>query len=387
MPGPAVRVLIATDVISEGQSLQDCNRVLNYDLHWNPVRLIQRFGRVDRIGTTHERIYLHNTWPDTDVNTELSLTTRLQKRIQAFHDFIGLDAQLLSESERLNPAAMYRIYEQKRLPEQDDVLDEVAIFQRGIALLQTIQQENPSLWKTILDIPDGIRAALPARIPTTDERAIIDFQRAFGTTDIQLPLGASSLEAAPPTPLEGPQADETVVLFKHGERASTYTVGGALTPRAITPGQFIAAVECAPDTPGAPLPAETNQRVMAAYDATRREMASRLGRARRPGTDTRTRRYLSRHLRAAREQTTDDEALRRISLLQQIFLGHLPANVLNELAEIPRMELTGETFIRRLDALRERHRLTAPDPDEATAAPSATEVVRIICSDGLLSPR
>ena len=55
MPGPAVRVLIATDVISEGQNLQDCNRVLNYDLHWNPVRLIQRFGRVDRIGTTHER--------------------------------------------------------------------------------------------------------------------------------------------------------------------------------------------------------------------------------------------------------------------------------------------------------------------------------------------
>ncbi len=386
LPGSPVRVLIATDVISEGQNLQDCNRVLNYDLHWNPVRMIQRFGRVDRIGTTHEQIFLHNTWPDTDVNTELSLTVRLQKRIQAFHDFIGLDTQLLSESERLNPAAMYRIYEQKRLPEQDDVLDEVAVFQRGIALLQTIQQENPDLWQTILAIPDGIRAALPARVSTTEERAIIDFQRAFGTADVQLPLGASSLEAAPQTPMDGPQADETVVLFKHGERASAYTVGSGLTPRPITAGQFIAAVECAPDTPGALLPPDTNPRVMAAYDATRREMAGRLGRARRPGTDTRTRRYLSRHLRTAREQTTDDDALRRISLLQQIFLGHLPATVVNELAEIPRMELTGETLIRRLDALRERHRLTAPDLDETATAPTATEVVRIVCSDGLLSP-
>lgn len=384
LPGPPVRVLIATDVISEGQNLQDCNRVLNYDLHWNPVRLIQRFGRVDRIGTTHERIFLHNTWPDTDVNTELALTARLAKRIQAFHDFIGLDTQLLSESERLNPAAMYRIYEQKRLPEQGDVLDEVAVFQRGIALLQTIQQDDPTLWKTILDIPDGIRATLPARIPTTDERAIIDFQRAFATADYQIPLGAASLEAAAQKPLEGPQADETVVLFKHTERSSAYTVGSTLTPRTITAGQFIAAVECAPDTPSAPLPADTNQRVMAAYDATRREMASRIGRARRPGTDTRTRRYLSRHLRAAREQTNDDDALRRISLLQQIFLGHLPANVINELAEIPRMELTGDTLIRRLDALRERHRLTTPDPEDATTMTAATEVVRIICSEGLL---
>ena len=102
--------MIATDVVSEGQNMQDCNRVLNYDLHWNPVRLIQRFGRVDRIGTTHETIYLHNTWPDTGVDAELSLTERLHNRIQAFHDFIGLDTQLLSDivSIRLRPTLSLR---------------------------------------------------------------------------------------------------------------------------------------------------------------------------------------------------------------------------------------------------------------------------------------
>ena len=73
-PGPEIRVLLATDIVSEGQNLQDCARVLNYDLHWNPVRLIQRFGRVDRIGTEHEFIHLHNMWPDTAVDADLSLT-------------------------------------------------------------------------------------------------------------------------------------------------------------------------------------------------------------------------------------------------------------------------------------------------------------------------
>ena len=63
MPGPKIRVLLATDIVSEGQNLQDCARVLNYDLHWNPVRLIQRFGRVDRIGTEYDTINLHNMWP------------------------------------------------------------------------------------------------------------------------------------------------------------------------------------------------------------------------------------------------------------------------------------------------------------------------------------
>ena len=68
-------------MVSEGQNLQDCARVLNYDLHWNPVKLIQRFGRVDRIGTEHEVINLHNMWPDQAVDEELDLTDRLLKRV------------------------------------------------------------------------------------------------------------------------------------------------------------------------------------------------------------------------------------------------------------------------------------------------------------------
>ena len=135
MPGPEIRVLFATDIVSEGQNLQDCACVLNYDLHWNPVRLIQRFGRVDRIGTEHEVINLHNMWPDVAVDEKLSLTERLHRRIQSFHDLIGLDSKLLSDAERLNANVMYRIYDGKTLPEMDDGLDEVAANQRAITLL------------------------------------------------------------------------------------------------------------------------------------------------------------------------------------------------------------------------------------------------------------
>ena len=71
--GPDIRVLITTDIVSEGQNLQDCARVLNYDLHWNPVRLIQRFGRVDRIGSPFDEIHLHNMLPDAELDESLGL--------------------------------------------------------------------------------------------------------------------------------------------------------------------------------------------------------------------------------------------------------------------------------------------------------------------------
>ncbi len=394
MPGPPVRVLIATDVISEGQNLQDCARVLNYDLHWNPVRLIQRFGRVDRIGTEHDQIFLHNTWPDTQVDAQLTLTERLRNRIQAFHDFIGLDAPLLSDTERLNPGAMYRIYQEKRLPDQDDVLDDVAAFQRGVTLLQKLAKDDPELWKTVTNLPDGIRSAVPARVPSGKDLEQMRFesmlagvttqQALFPPAAVQLPLGSPQFEASVEQPLEEAQPGETVVLFKHGDRAASYAVGANLKPRLISPNQLITAVECAPETPAAPLPPDTNKRVMAAYEATRQQAETRLGRARRTGADTNVRRYLARELRLARREFVDDpEELARIDLLRQIFLGYLRANVQPEVDEVYRMRLTGESLLRRLDALRERHRLTTASSDETDAPAAATEVVRIICSDAL----
>ena len=105
--------LIATDVLAEGLNLQDCNKIINYDLHWNPVRLIQRFGRIDRIGSEHEVIYGFNFLPEIGIERNLRLRQRLHNRIQEIHDTIGEDSAILDRSEHLNKDAMYAIYEKQ----------------------------------------------------------------------------------------------------------------------------------------------------------------------------------------------------------------------------------------------------------------------------------
>jgi hypothetical protein len=87
-----LKTLVATDVLAEGLNLQDCNKIINYDLHWNPVRLIQRFGRIDRIGSDHEFVYGFNFLPEVGIERNLGLRQCLRNRIQEIHDTIGEDS-------------------------------------------------------------------------------------------------------------------------------------------------------------------------------------------------------------------------------------------------------------------------------------------------------
>ena len=382
-PGPEIRVLLATDIVSEGQNLQDCARVLNYDLHWNPVRLIQRFGRVDRIGTEHETIHLHNMWPDTDVDADLSLTDRLNRRIQTFHDLIGLDSRLLSDAERLNANAMYRIYEGMELPELDDGLDDVAASQRAIALLQRIQEDDPDLWRIITSLPDGIRSALAVRSGHAEFDNSSYAQSVLSMEGAQPPLISPDILAAVRSPFDDPSAGETLVLLSAGGISNCYAVGEDLHAHAISPAQFVAAAECAPATPAEPLPDGTNERVMAAFQAFRTDFQRRLGRARRP-RDTRARRYVSRQLNIATREAGDDAStVRQLEVLRRIFTGDLPAQVESALSEIRDLRLEGPAFRTRLEALRERYRLNPPDDSDDARQPEP-QVVRIVCSDGLV---
>ncbi len=389
IPGLEIRVLLATDIVSEGQNLQDCARVLNYDLHWNPVRLIQRFGRVDRIGTEHDVIDLHSMWPDTAVDEGLALTERLGRRIQSFHDLIGLDNRLLSEAERLNADAMYRIYGEQRMPEADDGLDEVAAHQRAVALLQRIREDNPELWQTITSLPDGIRSALAVQTDTPSRGDAVGFPGMQGVMPVagapQAPLlSPANIEAAPPAAFDDPVPGETLVLLGAGEVHGCYAVGSGLEPRPISPAQFVAAAECAPETPAEALPGDTNERVMAAFEAFGTEFGQRLGRARRP-RNTRARRYVSRQLNLAVHAAAGDPTeLRRLEVLRRIFSADLPPQAENALGEIRSLQLEGRVLRIRLEALRERYRLSVPDDSEA-ARPPEPEVIRVVCSDGLVS--
>ena len=93
-----IDVLISTDVLSEGQNLQDCGVIINYDLTWNPIRLVQRNGRIDRIGSTHADIGIYNLFPEEELEALLHLIERLTSRILAIDSFGLLDASILGEA-------------------------------------------------------------------------------------------------------------------------------------------------------------------------------------------------------------------------------------------------------------------------------------------------
>ena len=114
-----IDVLIATDCISEGQNLQDCDYLINYDIHWNPVRIIQRFGRIDRIGSRNEVIQLVNYWPDIELDKYIELKGRVESRMKATVLTSTGDDNLLSANEKGD--LEYRKNQLKKL--QEEVVD------------------------------------------------------------------------------------------------------------------------------------------------------------------------------------------------------------------------------------------------------------------------
>ena len=125
-----IDVLIATDCISEGQNLQDCDCVINYDIHWNPVRIIQRFGRVDRIGSRNESIQLINFWPDMDLDEYINLKGRVETRMKISIMSSTGDDDLINAEEKGD--LEYRKQQLKRL--QEEVVD-IEDMSTGISIL------------------------------------------------------------------------------------------------------------------------------------------------------------------------------------------------------------------------------------------------------------
>lgn len=159
-----IDILIATDCISEGQNLQDCDYLINYDIHWNPVRIIQRFGRIDRIGSKNNYIQLVNFWPDVTLDEYIDLKARVETRMKIVDMTATGDDNLLSEEEKTD--LEYRKAQLKRL--QDEVVDiedmttGISIMDLGLNefrldLLEYVKN-NPDLDKT----PFGLHSVAPA---------------------------------------------------------------------------------------------------------------------------------------------------------------------------------------------------------------------------------
>lgn len=125
-----IDILIATDCISEGQNLQDCDCVINYDIHWNPVRIIQRFGCVDRIGSKNESIQLVNFWPDMNLDEYINLKGRVETRMKISIMSSTGDDDLINAEEKGD--LEYRKQQLKRL--KDEVVD-IEDMSTGISIM------------------------------------------------------------------------------------------------------------------------------------------------------------------------------------------------------------------------------------------------------------
>ncbi|WP_298992775.1 helicase-related protein [uncultured Pseudokineococcus sp.] len=158
-----IDLLIGTDCISEGQNLQDCDYVVNYDIHWNPVRIIQRFGRVDRIGSKNSVIQMVNFWPDISLDEYINLKERVENRMVIADLAATADDNLLTQESN---DTKFRREQLRRL--QDDVIEledvrtGVSITDLGLNdfrmdLLKYVEQ-----YGDLASLPRGLHAAVPA---------------------------------------------------------------------------------------------------------------------------------------------------------------------------------------------------------------------------------
>lgn len=159
-----IDILIGTDCISEGQNLQDCDFCINYDIHWNPVRIIQRFGRVDRIGSLNENIQLVNFWPDIDLDEYIDLRGRVESRMKATVLTSTGDDNVLDDNEKGD--LEYRKNQLQRLKEEvvdiEEMQSGVSIMDLGLNEFRVDLLEYTRTSGELDGTPHGLHAVVPA---------------------------------------------------------------------------------------------------------------------------------------------------------------------------------------------------------------------------------
>ena len=155
-------ILIATDCISEGQNLQDCDYLINYDIHWNPVRIIQRFGRIDRIGSKNDHIQLVNFWPDMDLDEYINLKSRVETRMKISVMTSTGDDDLINAEEKGD--LEYRRAQLKRLQEEvvdiEDMTSGISIMDLGLNEFRLDLLEYMKRHEDIETAPKGLHTVV-----------------------------------------------------------------------------------------------------------------------------------------------------------------------------------------------------------------------------------
>ncbi len=333
-----LRLIIATDVFSEGLNLQDAAAVINYDLHWNPVRLIQRVGRVDRIGSQHETIYIYNFFPETALDEGLGLRELLRRRIQEIHDTIGEDEQILDERERLNEADMYNIYNNEDTSTEDQ---EIGFdINEAEMLIRNLRDNDKATFERIRQLPDGIRAAMASHINGTLVFCGVEnhYKRLYLLDEFDQVISSD-------------------------------------------PSEILPLLQCKVNTPIHPLPSKHNQHVEQARSLFEEHLDKIMLSRNNPELSVEQRYIISQFNELYSDLLTSENQRNLINHLISVISQPLPSYVLTKLRAIKRNQVAGAELVEKIDYLVyhfELEQRLANKPKHSTFPPT-----KIYCSESL----
>ena len=337
-----LNTVIATDVLSEGLNMQDCDTIINYDLHWNPVRLIQRFGRIDRIGSTHDKVLGLNFLPEVGIEQNLHLRERLEHRIAEIQETIGEDSAILDPAERINQEAMYAIYDNH--PATLDLFepDEPMGLGEAEGILRQLRAEDPVEFERIASLRDGIRS------------------------------GMNSLHTG------------MFVFCQAGDFQQLFFVDSQGQIETRDASTILGRLKCTPSTPAMPLSKNYNAAVMQIQKLFAEEVAHRKTALEHSSSLTAGQRYVGQELKAFKVTLDEDDPRRGdIAILERAYGSHyLTAAVQTELRRIRNHKLTGDSLFARLRDIYDQHNLRRLQ--EQIRRDRQVTIPRIVCSEALV---
>ena len=342
-----VRVLICTDVLSEGQNLQDSNVVVNFDLPWAIIRLIQRAGRVDRIGQRAEEIHCYSFLPADGVEQLIQLRSRIRQRLKENAEVVGTDEAFFEDDDA---ATIRDLYTEKQ-GVLDDSDDEVDLASYAWQIWKQATQDNADLARAVEALPPVVYSA-----------------KGFALDESRFPLlGADAAKGGALVYVKSPEGNDHLAWV--GANGKT-----------VTESQFtvLRAAECEPGTPAVPrLPQHhdlvaTGLQLAVSQD---KAVGGGLGRPSSP----RRRTYERLKAYATEQMQTlfrDEELERALDDMYQRPLLETAADMLNRLT---RSGVNDEELADAVKSLREEGRLTYAEDDAALREP------RVVCSLGLVA--
>jgi len=342
-----LRVLICTDVLSEGQNLQDCCVVVNFDLPWAIIRLIQRVGRVDRIGQRAEEIFCYSFLPAEGVERLINLRSRIQQRLNENAEVVGTDESFFEEEEASTIRDLYT----EKSGVFDDSDDEVDLASYAWQIWKQATENNPELARTVEALPPVVYSS-----------------RAFQLDTAKLPaLGNEAAQGGTLVYVKSPEGNDHLAWVGQNEHT-------------ITESQYtiLRAAECAPETPALPRAENHHELVAAGLKLALTQEKSVGGGLGRPSSP---RRRAYERLKGYAESQTNtlfrDEELERT--VDDIFRNPLLETSADLLNRLMRAGVNDDELALAAKSLREEGRLTYAEDEAALREP------RVVCSMGLIA--